>query len=66
MTFLLFTVDSDSNIIDLNAFSVNMLFVSSPALSVQLLLYILLGDYIGFKNKNTQGQTRNQINYTAA
>lgn len=43
-----------------------MLFVSSPALSVQLLLYILLGDYIGFKNKNTQGQTRNQINYTAA
>jgi len=66
MTFLLFTVDSDSNIIDLNAFRVNMLFVSSPALSVQLLLYILLGDYVGFKNKNIQGQTTNQINYTAA
>lgn len=43
-----------------------MLFVSSPALSVQLLLYILLGDYVGFKNKNIQGQTTNQINYTAA
>lgn len=66
MTFLLFTVDSDSNIIDLNAFRVNMLFVSSPALSVQLLLYILLGDYVGFKNKNIQGQTTNQINCTAA